>query len=442
MGRNPLVTTSTHYDLDALVARDVRSAPLPPGMRATLRQGAGGTPDEDPAPGAGAGAADPALVTVMTCYQVGRLLGEGGQGRVFAGTHGFLGREVALKLCSNADDRVTRRFRGEARLTSSLHHPGIIPIYDAADGVLVMQRLTGRTLDTVSGGSSTLATLPALVEALIDVCHALEYAHDRGLLHRDIKAANIVAGVYGEVMLIDWGLAVPLEDGHLPTTFEGLPVAMCSGTPACMPPEVFLGRRQAIGLPADVFLLGALLYQVLTGRLPYQAEDSVEAALQRAREVDYPAVERLNPHAPGRLALLQRQCMERDPSCRPGVGALREGLQHWLRKSGNVEAAAEALALARLLVQRARVCGRRDHELRTDCYIQALAQYDRASALDGDQPAVTGERAQVLQDFISSSVSDGEITLARLLGRHQHLPVRAPGDGRRVFKGGKRGRRV
>ena len=417
MDGDALRTTSTHYDLDALLAPNDRRMPEPHCLRTTMRQ-----PSADPP------AASPESVEMVSSYRIGRLLGEGGQGRVFAGEHGFLGREVAIKICSTSDGRISTRFAGEARLTASLSHPAIIPVYDAGDGRLVMKRLSGRSLDQVIADPRRPAGLPAMIEVLIDVCQAVEYAHDRGVLHRDLKAANILTGGFGEVTLIDWGLAVPLEDDHLPRTFEGLPVSICAGTPACMPPEVFSGRHDAVGRPADAFLLGCLIYHMLTGRMPYQETESVMDTLEYARDLRFAPVETINPQAPNRLVLLQQQCMERDPDRRLSVSALRDGLQQWLRQSGNLDQATQSLDLARLLVQRARLCGRREHEVRTDCFIQALVQFDRAIALTEDLPGITAEREAVLKDFIRASVQGGDITLARLLERHQRIPVSAVGS--------------
>lgn len=417
-GGDILLTTSTHYDLDAMLGRkDGLPERMPMGMRTThvqMVQTPGGTtrPREDPT-----------TIALHSTYEVGRLLGEGGQGRVFSANHARLGRNVAVKLCSHAEGWQMQRFQGEARLTASLSHPNIIPVYDAGEDILVMKLMSGRALDQIIRNASGATGRTEIMEILVDVCQAVEYAHDRGVLHRDLKAANVVSGDYGEVTLIDWGLAVDLVDDHLPETFADLPVSICAGTPACMPPELFLGSHAAVGRPADVFMLGGMLYHALTGRLPYQDTESVVEAFQRATTCDIVPVHEVNPQAPMGLVQLQIRAMSPHPDQRLSVTQLREGLQHWLHQSGNLGRAEQAVELARLLVQRAEMCKRREQEVRTDCYIQALVQYDRALALTEDLPGLEDERNRVQADFIKASVLGGDITLARLLERHRHLPV-------------------
>ncbi|MCS6971249.1 MAG: serine/threonine-protein kinase [Planctomycetota bacterium] len=392
-------------------------------LRTTLRQ----SPPDQPQPTV---RHEGSTVAVHTAYRLQGVLGEGGQGRVYAAEHGFLGREVAIKICAQNEGGVAARFRHEARLTASLSHPSIIAVYDAADGILVMRRLRGRTLEERLRARPDPATLPALIEVLVDVCQAVAYAHDRGIVHRDLKAANVITGDYGEVTVIDWGLAVPLVDEHLPETFDGQEVPLCAGTPACLPPECLGDDRRRVGRPADVFMLGGILYHILTGSMPYQHTTTVEATLAAAREVRLVPIEQANPQAPSRLVQAQRQAMARDPERRPTVGEFQQQLQAWLRQSGNLSEAEQSLALARLLVRRARVCTRREHELRTDCYVQALSHYDRALALVDDLPGVMAERERVLTDFIRACVLSGEITLARLLERHRRVPVMAAAPGR------------
>ncbi|GDY12400.1 hypothetical protein LBMAG53_12780 [Planctomycetota bacterium] len=427
-GQDPLRTTSTHYDFEAFRPADQPGTVQRSALRTTWTPE---SPKEDEPP-------PPMEVAVGTRYKVGTLLGRGGQGKVFSCMHEFLDREVAVKLCSHSDGVQRSRFRSEARLTSSLSHPFITPVYDGGDGFLVMKRLVGDPLDHLidaDGDSGTTgahrggpvkrrkADLAFAVEVIILACHAIEYAHAREVLHRDIKAANIITGLYGEVTVIDWGLAVRLEQGHVPQRVEDHPVSVCAGTPACMPPEVFEGRHDRVGKPADVFLLGALLYHALTGRMPYDDGGSLKSTLAKARDVNFPPVERFNAMAPPRLATLQKRAMSRRPHERPTVTEFRTSLQQWIRQSGNVDQARHCVELARLLVHRAQLCSRREHEVKTDCYLQALAQYDRGLVLCEEMPGVVTERAWVLREFIEACVVGGDITLARLLERHNRLPV-------------------
>ena len=167
----------------------------------------------------------------------------------------------------------------------------------------------------------------------------------------------------------------------------------------------------------------ALLYHALTGRMPYDDGGSLKSTLAKARDVNFPPVERFNAMAPPRLATLQKRAMSRRPHERPTVTEFRTSLQQWIRQSGNVDQARHCVELARLLVHRAQLCSRREHEVKTDCYLQALAQYDRGLVLCEEMPGVVTERAWVLREFIEACVVGGDITLARLLERHNRLPV-------------------
>ncbi|GDY12399.1 hypothetical protein LBMAG53_12770 [Planctomycetota bacterium] len=375
-------------------------------------------PDEDQAP--------PSEMPVASRYKMGRLLGRGGQGRVFSCRHDFLDREVAIKLLERSDQVHRARFRTEARITASLAHPSVTTVYDAGEGLLVMELLSGVPFDQFIGTDPALIDVPMAVDVLIKVCQAVEYAHTRGVLHRDIKAANVVTGQFGEAILIDWGLAVRLDKGHLPRDQEGLPVPVCAGTPACLPPELFDNRHDRIGTASDVFLLGAMLYHVLAGRMPYDEGEELDDTLALARSGDCPPVERLNPAAPPRLVALARRAMAMAPADRLSAADLRAELQKWARQSGNIDAARHCIELGRLLVQRAQMCSRREQEVKTDCYLQALAQYDEAIALAPDMPGLSTERQWIMGEFIEALVGGGDISMARLLERHNRLPVLRP----------------
>ena len=211
---------------------------------------------------------------------LGATIGEGGMGVVRAARQLALGREVAVKSLrvGQATPDAIRKLLHEALITGSLEHPDIIPVYALGqneDGapMLVMKRVEG------TGWSAVLRDPrhPLLqgdpreplvwhLEVLMRVCHAMAYAHGKGILHRDLKAENVMVGRFGEVYVLDWGIAVALRDDHsgaLPLAQDANAVA---GTPSCMAPEMVEGDGTRLSARSDVFLLGALLHHIVTGQ--------------------------------------------------------------------------------------------------------------------------------------------------------------------------------
>jgi len=194
-----------------------------------------------------------------TRYRVGHELGHGGMGIVYRCHDGRLGRDVAVKVQSDAEsDRVP--FLREARLHSRLQHPSIVPVYDldtAPDGrdFLVMREIEGRTLRTVLSGIRAGQDVGfgrhALLSAFARVCMAIDYCHRRGVLHRDLKPENIMLGEFGEVYVLDWGLAMERGEAH----------PRLGGTRGYAAPEQLEGENSEL---ADVYALGVILLEILT----------------------------------------------------------------------------------------------------------------------------------------------------------------------------------
>ena len=248
-------------------------------------------------------------------YQLTRLHATGGMGRVWLARDNSIGRNVALKELrpeTTAAPGVWNRFLNEARVTGQLEHPGIVPVYevdsdDADRPFYTMRFVRGQTLkDAVNKfterrlvGQASQMDLRELVTALIGVANAVGYAHSRGVLHRDLKGQNVVLGDYGEVIVLDWGLACivgtpdVLEDDQLPVSGSGISdqtrAGQIIGTPAYMSPEQAFGRREQMNVQTDVFGLGVILYEILTGQSPYGGEVAAETlALAQAGNVASP----------------------------------------------------------------------------------------------------------------------------------------------------------
>ena len=296
---------------------------------------------------------DPASVACLAeheRYEDLGLLGRGGMGEVHQVRDLRLQRVMAMKrLHPRATSGSIARFVEEAQATAQLQHPGIVPVHDlgmAADGTLffTMKQVKGRTLaqalrDDDTPGERRLRRFVGVVQR---VAEAMAYAHARGVIHRDLKPANVMLGDFGEVLVVDWGLAKVLgpegavrevapdddDDGDVTTTRSAsggfrTRVGTVSGTPSYMAPEQARGDLEAIGRGTDVYALGALLYEVLSGRAPYRG---------RSGEV-LQAVLRGPPPAPGGDEALEALCVEamaRQPIARPTAADLADALSGWL----------------------------------------------------------------------------------------------------------------
>lgn len=214
-------------------------------------------------------------------YRLIEVIGSGGMGVVYAAQQTAVHRQVALKRLlhrrqDNASDEAG--FLLEALITAKLDHPNIIPIHDMGvdqDGVLfyTMRKVEGRPW------SETLAvrTLEENLDILLHVCDAIAYAHSKDLIHRDLKPENVLLGNFGEVLVTDWGLAIEIE--ALRSSIATM--RMTCGTPAYMAPEMAYDDRQSIGKRSDIYLLGAILHEVLTGFPPHPGS-SVRASIEAA----------------------------------------------------------------------------------------------------------------------------------------------------------------
>lgn len=199
-------------------------------------------------------------------YTVLRVIGRGGMGTVYVARDEMLGREVAFKV-SNAPasgSGLDERLRREARVLATLDHPGIAPVHDAgvlADGRLfyVMKLVRGVTLERHARDLETESLKLSVFERVVDT---VAFAHARGIVHRDLKPSNVMVGSFGEVLVLDWGVAKVLA-AEL-SVDEGMMI----GTPGFMAPEQAAGDITLIGPATDVFALGALLFWLLTSELP------------------------------------------------------------------------------------------------------------------------------------------------------------------------------
>lgn len=263
---------------------------------------------------------------VANRYRLTSLLGRGGMGEVYVARDEMMVREVAVKCMLEAapSDDAVERFLREARVQGRLDHPAIPPVYELARDVdgrpfFAMKRLVGTPLSTIlrasaEGDPESLAAYPTqrLLRAYVEICNAVSLAHDRGVIHRDIKPGNIMLGDRGEVYLLDWGVAKVVGLRELASMHE-IPVGkqnvstpgIVIGTPGYMAPEQRVG--DAVDHRADIYALGCVLFEILAG-VPYNRRDpdrkvgkeDVTDTPARLATLEQPADARPSRHAPDR----------------------------------------------------------------------------------------------------------------------------------------------
>lgn len=280
--------------------------------------------------------ASPADSALDGRYVLDREIAHGGMGRVFAGRDVRLSRPVAIKMLRQAHPSSAARFEQEVLLAARLQHPGIVSVYDAGfwptgEPFLVMKLVLGRSFDRVIADAETMADRLALLPNVVAVADALAYAHDQGIVHRDLKPSNIIVGAFGETVVLDWGLAKDLRASTSATTVgEAAPMPGAAhegttlqgtvlGTPAYMAPEQAAG--EAVDVRADVYALGAILYQTLSGLAPAASNDGAP----------YAPLPRLEPHVPRDLQAIISQAMSAQKSDRyPSAFEMAEDLKRFL----------------------------------------------------------------------------------------------------------------
>ena len=320
-----------------------------------------------------------------TRYVLGEEIARGGMGVVYRATDTLFGREVALKVLQErfgASSGAARRFAEEARITGQLQHPAIPPVHDIGtlpDGrpFLAMKLIRGRTLDDLLAERADPAADRGRFVAVFEaIAQAAAYAHDLSTIHRDLKPANVMVGDYGEVQVMDWGLAKILagdpgaaasgpDAGQAPddrpnrttdyqadlSTVERTVAGYALGTPSYMPPEQAAGRLDEIDRRSDVFALGGVLCAILTGAPPYRGDTAAEVIRNAAAGELTDAAARLAASgADPELVSICRACLCPDPGGRlpdaravaAAVANYRETVEKRLREQERRRAAAVA----------------------------------------------------------------------------------------------------
>jgi len=315
-------------------------------------------------------------------YSSRKLHAVGGIGRVWLARDTHLGRDIALKELKpeQQNNRAAKaRFLREARITGQLEHPGIVPVYELADHdgdhpFYTMRFVKGRTMSEATGahhakrrtGQEDPLEFLGLLNAFVTVCNTVAYVHSRGIIHRDLKGQNVVLGDFGEVMVLDWGLAKAIEDDRSETSTSTVtvdpsePIAseltrhgQALGTPAYMAPEQAAGNNDQVDQRTDVYGLGAMLYEILTGEPPFSGTTTREV-LDKVLSEPPIAPRHFRANVPPLLEAACLRALDKNPVLRFSAAAdLGREIQQWqeVERRQAEEALRESEALYHSLVE-------------------------------------------------------------------------------------------
>lgn len=335
-------------------------------------------------------------------YDLLDVLGEGGVGVVYQALQKSIDRKIAVKMVksdSTLDAKDKAKFITEAIVTGDLDHPNIVPIHDlgeTADGrpFYVMKLVKGTPWSDLIRDKS----LEENLQILLDVCDAVSFAHSKGIIHRDLKPENVMLGEFGEVQVMDWGLGLSVTDTGKATPVSATHAA--GGTPSYMAPEMVTGEQDAVGIHSDVYLLGAILYEILTGSPPH-AGTRIMDTLQNALD---------NVIAPtnrsGVLVDIARKAMQTRPADRhPSVKAFKQALCEY-------QSNAESIKLAqRSAEDRQQAHATQDYEL----FAQALFGFRNALKLWSENAEARDGVVQTQLAYARCALAKGDYDLAASL---------------------------
>ena len=286
---------------------------------------------------------------------LGPLLGRGGMGEVYLAQQRSLGRDVAVKRLRDdvQSDEARRALLQEAWISGALEHPNIAPVYDLQfrqdEPLVVMKCIEGVSwaeclvdATRLPGDQRRQDPLTHHLEILLQLCNAVHYAHSKRIIHRDLKPANVMIGAFGEIVLLDWGLALSIDeaggDSRFPRASAETEIA---GTPAYMAPEMVTGDPSHIDERTDVYLLGAILHEIVTGRSRHEGTELREVLHKAYASAPF----EYGADVPAELGAICNRATAADPSKRfPSAEAFRSALVEFLGHRNSIAVAADAAA--------------------------------------------------------------------------------------------------
>ncbi|BBM83484.1 serine/threonine protein kinase [Candidatus Uabimicrobium amorphum] len=273
-------------------------------------------------------------------YHCNEEIGKGGMGIVFRGFQNNLQREIAIKKLRPEKINQEKKFIGEALVTAFLEHPNIVPVHDLGRGteneILLAMKMVGGTswkelLHPTQKDSVQKAQnfdRDTHLRILLVVCNAIAFAHSKGIVHNDIKPENVMIGEFGEVQVMDWGLAVNIKEHKESRTIHRSEVAAPMGTPCYIAPELVGGEGDKIGEWTDVYLLGAVLYEIIAGKPPHRG-DTMWEVLVSSYKGNMPEFDNAFPRELRNICL---KAMAREPQDRyPSVKEFQKAVNKYLR---------------------------------------------------------------------------------------------------------------
>jgi serine/threonine protein kinase len=369
--------------------------------------------------------ASPQLNTAR--YDIIRTIGRGGMGVVYAAKQESLCREVALKMLgtsSSSQPETETRFISEALVTGDLDHPNIVPIYDLGRDeqgnlYMAMKLVRGCSWDKLLHPAQTRESNPGKtyklrdhLEMLMKVCDAIAFAHARGIVHRDLKPENVMIGDFGEVLVMDWGVAIDVNQppSVLPKAEVKSSASARAGTPLYMAPEVAQADLDKLGTTTDIYLLGGTLYEILTGTAPHAGQSVFEVIQHAAKGViEEPAKRAPKRMIPKELARIAMKALAAEPELRyPTVQALQTALRDYLAHEESLQLAEEAQYLLDQLAEPGLV----PIAERYSSYTQVLTRFAQATHLWKDNNDALNGEARAMAAYADEAIDRGDIGLA------------------------------